>query len=209
MTSKNYSFNELVEMGSITIDTAVELDGTLNYMLPTRENIAAGIYKSVIVKVDICFEETQAIDNTKTEDAASTPVLDHIEIFHELTSRNGNVEVYRFNVYKEYDGVARWVKTMQDYGFTDNLNEIVGTEEEVIIAFGKKSRYAYIKSRSLISLPQTIPADSEDDMPDDPAEASTTKLSKEDRRNLLLEDDEDDEFDDFLDNEDDLLNDED
>lgn len=209
MTSKNYSFNELVEMSSTALDTAVEADGTLNYMLPTHDNIVAGDYESEILKVEICFEDSSSKDSDETEDSVNTPILNHIEVYHKLTNRNGYSDTFRFNIYKEYDGIVRWAKTMKDYGFIGDLNEVTGTKENVVIAFGQKSRYAYIKSRSLIALPQPTPADIKDDMPDDPPEAITQKPSKEERLQKFFEDDEDDEDEDYLNDEDNFLEDED
>lgn len=213
MATNILSFDELISMSS-AVSALSEPGANLSFMLPTRDNILAGLKDSVIVQVEPAYAD----DNHVT--------LQHIDVFHELTDENGNSDVYRFRIYPEYHGIKKWAEKMANYGFANDLSDLIGLREEVKISFGHRSDYAYIADRKLVALPiaHPSPPTSEEKVGDTEAfiekEASASISPRHrsrpgdlmSRRNTkrpdftkaksLLEDD-DTEFDDFYDFEDD------
>ena len=205
MATSILTFDELAQIGSTAPISEGADNKVCHYSHPTRENLAPGNYASEIVEVEPYYPEPSVEGEDVSGKQAVNTCPEYIDVYHRLTDSNGNVDVYRFRVYQEYQGILKWGNTMRNYGLVGGITGAIGLCENVTIGFGKVSNYGYIKERKLVSLPSPVPVVAEDDMPDDPPGVPPLKPSKEDRLKQFLEDD---EFDDFLDeDEDDLLED--
>ena len=182
------------------------LEETPRYLFPTLQNLKAGCYNSEILNVQALVSETES--------------LEALDFYHALSDSSGAKSYYRFRYYsKELSDLAR---ELLKYSSVQTWEDAIGLQEEVRIVPKASGNYMRIAERCALNssnfdATSEVSASSSNGV----QEKSSSKkrgltLSKRtmlgnksratvQRASLVSEEDEDDDFEDVLEDTDDVI----